>query len=59
MELKSLINGSLKNYLRCSYGVKKSQDAYLLSINAILRLLLPCISCLENVFQRPVKKPST
>jgi hypothetical protein len=50
------INRPLKNYLRCRYGVKSTLKMLIYTAQtALFRLFLPCIGCLENVFQRPVK----
>ena len=52
----SPINRPLKNYLRCRCGVKnKLKMLIYYAKTSLFRLFLPCIGCLENVFQQPVK----
>ena len=50
----------LKNYLRCRCGVKNRLEMLIYyAKTSIFCLFLPCIGCLENVFQRPVTGCST
>jgi hypothetical protein len=43
----------LKNYLRCCCGVKNRLKMLIYyAKTSLFRLFLPCIDCLENVFQR-------